>query len=47
MRIAVLSTAAHARSDDLSLEVRHDGVDVLADPNGLHTLHTLCDRHHV
>jgi Heparinase II/III-like protein/Heparinase II/III N-terminus len=27
-----LSIAAHAHSDALSLEVRHDGVDVLADP---------------
>src|SRR5205823_3548611 len=27
-----LSIAAHAHADALSLEVRHDGVDVLADP---------------
>ena len=27
-----LSIAAHAHADALSVEVRHDGVDVLADP---------------
>ena len=27
-----LSIAAHAHADALSIEVRHDGVDVLADP---------------